>query len=339
MSILVTGGTGYIGSHVVLSLEKNNHDVIILDNFSNSDKSVFNKIQNVCNNKLSLIDADIRDINMLDKIFSENNIDSVIHLAGLKAVGESCEIPLHYYDNNVCGSMNLFKIMDRHNVKKIVFSSSATVYGSPESIPISEDHSLNATNPYGQTKLHIEQILTDLYKSDDSWSIINLRYFNPIGASSIAPIGDNPKGVPNNLMPYIVKVASKELDFLNVYGSDYETVDGSGVRDYIHIEDLAEGHVCAINYIFQKTQGFKEDINLGTGKGVSVFELIDIFENVTGVTVAKKIAERRSGDIASCYADPSKAKDILNWTANRSIEEMCLSSWSYYKDHIDGNSK
>lgn len=337
MLILVTGGVGYIGSHIVKILDERGHQVVILDNFSNSDKRVFKRLREICNKEIILFDGDIRNYELLDKIFQQTKIDCVIHLAGLKAVGESCNEPIKYYDNNVLGTLNLLKAMKNHDVKKLVFSSSATVYGIPESLPLTENHVLQATNPYGQTKLHIENMLSDIYKSDNAWSIVCLRYFNPIGAISCGSLGDDPSGIPNNLMPYLVKVAAKELPYLEIFGNDYDTVDGSGVRDYIHVEDLAMGHVSAIDYIKDQNEGVHDVFNLGTGQGTSVFQLIDTFEGVTGTEVPIKVTQRRSGDVETCYADPSRAQNKLDWIAKKNLNEMCISSWNFYLENISNS--
>lgn len=327
MKILVTGGCGYIGSHTCCELLDNDYEVIIIDNFCNSKEDVVDKIKRITHKDVKLYKGDVRDLDLLERIFGENEIDAVIHFAGLKAVGESVQKPLLYYRNNIDSTLSLLEIMNKHNCKKIVFSSSATVYGSPRSLPIKEDFPLSTTNPYGSTKLYIEGILKDLYIADNEWSIAILRYFNPIGAHKSGIIGENPNGIPNNLMPYILKVATHELDILNVFGNDYDTKDGTGVRDYIHVVDLAKGHICAINRILN-TKGV-DCYNLGTGQGYSVLDLVTTFEKVNNVKINYKIVDRRPGDIAACYADPSYAKDKLNWKAELGIEDMCRDGYHY----------
>lgn len=329
MSILVTGGTGYIGSHTCVELLNAGYDIVVLDNFSNSKPEVLDKIQQITGQDFRFYEADILDQPALHKIFTENQFDAVIHLAGLKAVGESVQIPLRYYHNNVTGSVILLETMTEHQVKRLVFSSSATVYGSPNVLPITEDHPLSAANPYGSTKLTIENILRDVYASDPDWSIALLRYFNPIGAHKSGLIGEDPQGIPNNLMPYLTKVAAGQLECLSVYGSDYPTPDGTGVRDYIHVVDLSLGHIKALEKIMQG-KGV-EAYNLGTGRGYSVLEVINTFEMVTGQKVNYRIAPRRPGDIDACYADPGKAKRELNWEARYSLEDMCADAWRFVK--------
>lgn len=329
MKILVTGGCGYIGSHTCCELLDNDYEVIIIDNFCNSKEDVVDKIKGITHKDVKLYKGDVRDLDLLERIFDENEIDAVIHFAGLKAVGESVQKPLLYYRNNIDSTLSLLEIMNKHNCKKIVFSSSATVYGSPRSLPIKEDFPLSTTNPYGSTKLYIEGILKDLYIADNEWSIAILRYFNPIGAHKSGLIGENPNGIPNNLMPYILKVATHELDILNVFGNDYDTKDGTGVRDYIHVVDLAKGHICAINRVLN-TKGV-DCYNLGTGKGYSVLDLVTTFEKVNNVKINYQIVDRRPGDIAACYADPSYAKDKLNWKAELGIEDMCRDGYHYIR--------
>ena len=329
MSVLVTGGTGYIGSHTCVELLNAGYDVIVIDNLSNSKKEVIDVIKKITNKDIKFYEGDCCDKNILNRIFEENNIDSVIHFAGFKAVGESVKFPIKYYRNNLDSTLTLLEVMNLHNCKKIVFSSSATVYGKPESLPIKENFPLSTTNPYGTTKLIIEGILQDLYKSDNEWSIAILRYFNPIGAHKSGLIGENPNDVPNNLMPYIVKVANKELEILSIFGNDYDTKDGTGVRDYIHVVDLAKGHIKAIEKI-NKVNGI-DCYNLGTGNGYSVLELVETFKNVNKIDVNYKIVDRRPGDIDACYADPSYAKEKLGWEAKLGIEEMCRDSYNYVK--------
>lgn len=328
MSVLVTGGAGYIGSHTVVELLNRGEEIVIVDNFCNSKPEMLDKIKQITNKDFKFYEVDLLDKEKLEKVFDENpEIDSVIHFAGLKAVGESVAKPVEYYHNNITGTLVLLDVMKSHNCKKIVFSSSATVYGNPKTVPIREDFPLSTTNPYGSTKLMIEQILSDVYVSDNEWSIILLRYFNPIGAHESGLIGENPNGIPNNLMPYINQVACGKLEYLRVFGNDYDTVDGTGVRDYIHVVDLAQGHLKALD----KARNFTgvEAYNLGTGTGYSVLQIVKAFEDATGVEVKYKIVERRPGDIPTCYADPSKAKNDLGWEAKRGIEEMCRDAWRF----------
>ena len=327
MQILVTGGTGYIGSHTVCELLINNYEVIIVDNLCNSEKKVVDKIEKITGIRPKFYEIDVCDKEALRKVFEENDIKAVIHFAGLKAVGESVEKPLMYYRNNLDSTLTLLEVMTEFNCKKIVFSSSATVYGSPKTLPIKEDFPLSTTNPYGSTKLFNEQILKDLYTSDEDWSIALLRYFNPIGAHKSGLLGENPKGIPNNLMPYIIKVVTGELPELKVFGNDYPTQDGTGVRDYIHVVDLAKGHIKAIEKVLSTKE--LDCYNLGTGKGYSVLELIKTFEEVNGVKVNYRIVERRPGDIAECYADPTYAQKKLGWTAEKGIGEMCKDAYHY----------
>lgn len=332
MSVLVTGGAGYIGSHTVVELLNRGEKIIIVDNFSNSKPEMLDKIRKITNKDFKFYEVDLLDRENLDKVFAENpDIESVIHFAGLKAVGESVAKPIEYYHNNITGTLILLDIMKKYNCKKIVFSSSATVYGDPETVPIKEDFPLSTTNPYGSTKLMIEQILRDVYISDNDWSIILLRYFNPIGAHESGLIGENPNGIPNNLLPYINQVACGKLECLRVFGNDYDTVDGTGVRDYIHVVDLAKGHLKALD----KARNFNgvEAYNLGTGTGYSVLQIVKAFEDATGVEVKYKIVERRPGDIATCYADSTKAKNELGWTAEKGIEEMCKDAWRFTQNN------
>ena len=309
MKILVTGGTGYIGSHTCVELLNNGYEIVVIDNFSNSKKDVVEKIKEITKKDFIFYEGDVCDSDLLDKVFTENKIDAVIHFAGYKAVGESVAKPLKYYHNNLESTISLLEAMTKYNCKKIAFSSSATVYGKPEKLPIKEDFPLSTTNPYGTTKLMIEDILRDVYKSDNTWSIAILRYFNPIGAHESGLIGENPNDIPNNLMPYIVKVATKELEVLSVFGNDYDTHDGTGVRDYIHVVDLAKGHIKAIEKVM-KDQGL-DSYNLGTGIGYSVLDLVNTFEKVNNVKVNYKIVGRRPGDIDACYADPTYAYEKL----------------------------
>lgn len=327
MKILVTGGTGYIGSHTAVELLNSGYEIVIIDNFSNSKSDVLDKIKLITNKDFKFYEGDVCNKDLLRRIFSENKIDAVIHFAGYKAVGESVKKPIMYYRNNIDSTLSLIEVMNEFNCKKIVFSSSATVYGNPTTLPIKEDFPLSTTNPYGSTKLMIENILRDLYISDNDWSIALLRYFNPIGAHVSGLIGEDPKGIPNNLMPYIVKVANKELNELSIFGNDYDTPDGTGVRDYIHVVDLAKGHIKAIEKIL-KDKGI-DAYNLGTGIGYSVLDLVTTFERVNNIKVPYKITDRRPGDIASCYADSSYALEKLNWKAEKGIEEMCRDSYNY----------
>ena len=328
MKILVTGGTGYIGSHTVCELLDNNYEVVIIDNLVNSKIEVLDSIKTITGKDVKFYQGDVQDKELLNKIFKENKIDGVIHFAGLKAVGESVQKPILYYDNNLNSTLVLLSVMAENNCKNIVFSSSATVYGDPEKLPLTEDCKVGGTtNPYGTTKLMIERILKDLYIADNSWSITILRYFNPIGAHESGLIGENPNGIPNNLMPYIIKVATGELPKLNVFGNDYDTEDGTGVRDYIHVVDLAKGHIKAIE---KTVKGPGVNIyNLGTGHGYSVLDIVKTFERVNGIEVKYEIAPRRAGDIAACYADPSKALNELGWKAEKEIDEMCKDSYNY----------
>ena len=329
MKVLVTGGLGYIGSHTVIELINNGDEVIIIDNLSNSKKEVIDKLNKITGKDIKLYINDVTDKEALRKIFKENEVDAVIHFAGYKAVGESVEKPLMYYRNNVDSTLSLLEVMEEYNVRNIVFSSSATVYGNPASLPIYEDFPLSTTNPYGTTKLFIEHILEDLYVSNNNWNIVILRYFNPIGAHKSGLIGEDPNGIPNNLMPYIVKVATGELPCLRVFGNDYNTVDGTGVRDYIHVVDLARGHVLALK---NRESGIRF-YNLGTGHGTSVLELVNTFEKVNGITIKKEIVERRPGDIDACYASTDKAYKELGFKAEYNIEDMCRDSYNFVKNN------
>lgn len=329
MKILVTGGAGYIGSHTVVELIENGYDVVVVDNFSNSKPDVLEKLKEITGVQIKFYELDVCDKDKLRVVFEKESIDAVIHFAGYKAVGESVKKPLMYYRNNIDSTLSLLEVMNEYNVKKIVFSSSATVYGNPEVLPIKEDAKLSTTNPYGSTKLYIEGILKDLYISDNEWSIAVLRYFNPVGAHESGLIGENPNGIPNNLMPYIVKVANGELPYLNVFGEDYDTIDGTGVRDYIHITDLANGHIKAMDYVIENT-GI-DYYNLGTGHGYSVLEMVNTFKDVNKVDVPYKITSRREGDIATCYADTSYAYEKLRFKAEYGLEEMVSSAYNYVK--------
>lgn len=330
MSILITGGTGYIGSHTCVDFIQKGLDIVVMDNLCNSRAEVVDHIAAITGVKPKFYKADLLDQPAVDRIFDENDIDTVIHFAGLKAVGESVEKPLEYYRNNIVGTLNLLDSMRAHNCFKIVFSSSATVYGKPKSVPIKEDFPLSTTNPYGTTKLYIERILSDLCFADKRFSVALLRYFNPIGAHESGLIGDDPNGIPNNLMPYITRVAKGVLPHLNVFGNDYETHDGTGVRDYIHVLDLAAGHYCALKCL---ADAGVHVYNLGTGQGYSVLDIINAFERVNGVRIPYIIAPRRAGDIAECYADASKAEFELGWKAERTLDEMCKSAWEFEKKH------
>ena len=333
MSILVTGGAGYIGSHTVIELLNANRDVVIIDDFSNSKPEVLDAIRKITNKDFKFYNINYADREKLDKVFKENDIEAVINFAGFKAVGESVQKPIEYYTNNVSGTLTLLDVMRKNNVMKFVFSSSATVYGKPEVVPITEDAKTGGTtNPYGTSKLFIEQILKDVYKSDNTWDIVILRYFNPIGAHESGLIGEEPQGIPNNLMPYIVRVANGTLKELSVFGNDYDTPDGTGVRDYIHVVDLAKGHINALQKLEKEGQGLFI-YNLGTGKGYSVLDLVKTFEEVTGKKVPYKIAPRREGDIDKCYSDPTKAKNELGWVAEKDLKQMCKDSWNYIVKH------
>lgn len=334
MTIFVTGGAGYIGSHTCVELLNKGYDVIVIDNFYNSSKKSVERVQTITGKTVKLYEGDVRDRALLEKIFNENKIDWVIHFAGLKAVGESCVKPILYYDNNLVGTLTLVDVMARHNCKKIVFSSSATVYGDPEVLPLTENCKTGGTtNPYGTSKLYQEKILSDVYAADNDWTVVLLRYFNPVGAHASGLIGEDPRGIPNNLTPYIAKVAIGELKEVGVFGNDYPTPDGTGVRDYIHVVDLAKGHVCAIEKI--KESGVRI-YNLGTGKGYSVLDVIHAFEKACGHKLPYSIKPRRSGDVAACYADASKAEKELGWKAGLGIDEMCASAWNWQTKNPDG---
>lgn len=329
--ILITGGAGYIATHTLVELKKANFDFVVYDNFSNSSKEALKRVKKITGAKIKFVKGDIRDKKALRKVFKKYEIDSVIHFAGLKAVGESVAKPLKYYDNNVVGTIKLLEVMQEFDCKKIVFSSSATVYGNPKSCPIDESFDVGATtNPYGTSKYMIERILEDLYISDNSFKIAILRYFNPVGAHEIGLIGENPNGIPNNLMPYISLVAVGKLKELSVFGSDYGTKDGTGVRDYIHVVDLASAHVKAIEYLGNETSALSVlKVNIGTGTGYSVLDMIKAFEKASGQKIPYKLVPRRAGDIAICYSNPQKAKEILGWEAKHSLDDMCKSSWNF----------
>ena len=330
-TILVTGGTGYIGSHTCVECLNNGYDVVIIDNLSNSNAKVVDKIERITNKKVKFYQGDILDTALLQQIFNENKIDAVIHFAALKAVGESFEKPTEYYLNNVGGACNVYQVMKEQNVKNIVFSSSATVYGQPKHVPCNEESEIQAaTNPYGTTKIYNEKILADIAASDPQWSVMLLRYFNPIGASKTRLLGEVPNGVPNNLTPYVAQTALGQRDYVRVWGNDYDTPDGTGVRDYIHVVDLAKGHVCALDYILHH-KGVQA-VNLGTGKGYSVLDVIKAYEKACGHPIPYKILDRRPGDIAITYADPSKAKSLLGWSAQYDLEEMVADSWAFMEE-------
>ena len=329
MSILLTGGAGYIGSHTAVELLNAGEELVIIDNFYNSKPKALEAIKKITGKDFKFYEMDYLDRTKLEKVFEENDITAVINFAGYKCVGESVKKPIEYYTNNVSGCLTLLDTMRKFNVKKFIFSSSATVYGDPEVIPITEECKTGGTtNPYGTSKLFIEKILMDLYKSDNSWDICILRYFNPVGSHESGLIGEEPQGIPNNLMPYVARVASGQLKELSVFGNDYDTPDGTGVRDYIHVVDLAKGHLCALNKIEKEGKGLYI-YNLGTGKGYSVLDMIKAFEETTGKKVPYRITERRPGDIATCYADPQKAKEELNWVAEKDINDMCKDTWNF----------
>lgn len=334
VTILVTGGAGYIGSHTCVELLNADWDIVVVDNFSNSKPEVLERIREITGKDFKFYEVDLLDKAGLERAFSENEVDAVIHFAGLKAVGESVQIPLRYYHNNVTGTLMLCEVMQAHHVKRLVFSSSATVYGVPRSLPITEDAPLGATNPYGRTKLMIEEILRDLYVSDQEWSVALLRYFNPIGAHPSGRIGEDPNGIPNNLMPYITQVAVGKLTELKVFGDDYPTSDGTGIRDYIHVVDLALGHLKALEKVMASTG--VDAYNLGTGRGYSVLEVVKAFEKASGKKIPYTIVERRPGDVPALYADPTKAEKVLGWRAERGIDEMCQDSWRWQSQNPNG---
>jgi len=333
-TILVTGGAGYIGSHTAVELMNAGHQVVIVDNLCNSSMAVLDRIRALGGERLSFTQADVRDSAALDRLFAQHSIDGVIHFAGLKAVGESVAQPLRYFDNNVGSTLALLQAMARANVRRIVFSSSATVYGDPEQVPITEDSRLQVTNPYGRTKLMCEDILRDLQVSDPRWQVAILRYFNPVGAHISGTIGEHPSGIPNNLMPFITQVAVGQREFLSIFGRDYPTPDGTGVRDYIHVVDLAQGHLAALNYL--QSQQASITVNLGTGRGVSVQELADTFARVTGVPVPYRFVDRRPGDVAACYADTRLAEQALGWKAQLDLARMCADAWRWQSQNPSG---
>ena len=329
MAILLPGGAGFIGSHTAVELLKEGKEIIIIDDFSNSTPKSIEAIKKITGKDFKFYEMDYADREKLQKVFEENKIDAVINFAGFKAVGESVQKPIEYYTNNISGALVVLDVMRKYGCKKFIFSSSATVYGDPEVIPITEDSKVGGTtNPYGTTKLFIEQILKDIYKSDNTWDICILRYFNPVGAHESGLIGEEPKGIPNNLMPYIARVAAGVLPELSVFGNDYDTHDGTGVRDYIHVVDLAKGHVKALEKLDKENEGLYI-YNLGTGTGYSVLDMVKAFEETTGKEVKYKIAPRRPGDIATCYADPAKARRELNWSTEKTLEDMCKDSWNF----------
>ena len=334
MKILVTGGAGYIGSHTAVQLLNVGYEIVILDNLSNSCEEAVNRIQRITGKQFPFYQVDLLDKKGTEQVFAENRFDAVIHFAGLKAVGESVAIPLKYYHNNITGTLHLLHCMEKYGVKKLVFSSSATVYGNPKTVPITEDFPLSGTNPYGQTKLMIEQILRDTYTADHSWDIALLRYFNPVGAHESGLIGEDPKGIPNNLVPYISQVAIGKREYLHVFGNDYDTPDGTGVRDYIHVEDLARGHLDALKKIEQPVGVVT--YNLGTGRGYSVLEMVHAFEKACGRKIAYKIEGRRPGDIGTCYADTQKARAELGFEAKYGIDRMCADTWRWQQKNPNG---
>lgn len=334
MNVLVTGGAGYIGSHTAVLLLEEGHNIVVLDNLCNSSLEALNRVKKITGKDFKFYETDLLDYEATNKVFEENKIDAVIHFAGLKAVGESVSIPLKYYNNNITGTLNLLDIMAKHNVKRLVFSSSATVYGDPHTVPIKEDFPLFCTNPYGRTKLMIEEIMRDLYVSDKEWNIAILRYFNPIGAHESGLIGEDPNGIPNNLVPYISQVAVGKLECLSVYGNDYDTPDGTGVRDYIHVVDLANGHIKALDKISNSVGVVT--YNLGTGKGYSVLDIVKAFSKACGKDIKYKIVDRRPGDIGACYADPEKAEKELGFKAEKTLEDMCKDTWKWQEGNKNG---
>ncbi|KAA6184940.1 UDP-glucose 4-epimerase GalE [Thiohalocapsa marina] len=334
MKVLVTGGAGFIGSHTAVELLSAGHDVVVVDNLCNSKLIALDRVQEICGRALQFEQADVRDTAALRTLFQRHAVDAVVHFAGLKAVGESTTLPLDYYDNNVNGTLCLCRAMAEAGVKRLVFSSSATVYGDPASVPIREDFLLSATNPYGRTKLFVEQILRDLHGADPQWDIALLRYFNPVGAHASGRIGEDPNGIPNNLMPYITQVAVGKLPRLRVFGDDYDTPDGTGVRDYIHVVDLAQGHLAALQRLSARPGLLT--CNLGTGRGYSVLEMVRAFERVTGRAVPYEVVPRRPGDIACCYADPALARSELGWQASRGIDDMVADGWRWQRQNPDG---
>ncbi len=330
MRILLTGGAGFIGSHTAVEMTQAGHDVVIFDNFCNSDATVLDRLETILGKRLAFEEGDIRDYDRMREVLEKHQIEAVVHFAGLKAVGESCEKPLEYFDNNITGTLVLLQAMKSLGIKRIIFSSSATVYGTPQYLPLDEKHPLSVTNPYGRTKLQVEEILSDLCASDAEWSAVCLRYFNPIGAHESGLIGENPRGIPNNLLPYVARVAAGQLEALQVFGNDYDTPDGTGVRDYIHVVDLAKGHVLAAQYALAHTGWIA--INLGTGIGYSVLDIVKAYEKACGKPVPYKIVARRPGDVASNWADPKLAKELLGWEAQYTLQDMCEHSWNFQKN-------
>ncbi len=338
--VLVTGGAGYIGSHTLVALDEMNYDFVVYDNLCNSSKESLKRVEKIIGKSIKFKEGDIRDAATLKELFESYEIDSVVHFAGLKAVGESVEKPLEYYDNNVNGTLVLLDVMKKYNCKKMIFSSSATVYGDPASTPIKEDFPLSATNPYGRSKLFIEEILRDMHVSDDEFKVVLLRYFNPVGAHDSGTIGEDPSGMPNNLMPFITQTAVGKREYLSVFGDDYETEDGTGVRDYIHVVDLANAHTKALNYINSKKFNIKNStFNIGTGRGYSVLDVVKAFKLASGADIPHKIVSKRAGDIAECFADSSYASEILDWSATKSIDEMCEDSWRWQSQNPEGFTK
>lgn len=332
MKVLLTGGTGYIGSHAAVALLDAGHEVILYDNLSNSQRDVVDRVARISNKPVDFVQGDIRDTELLVQVMQQHGVEAVMHFAGLKAVGESVQKPVEYYANNVQGTISLLQAMQRCKVFTMVFSSSATVYGDPQYLPLDEEHPTSATNPYGRTKLHIEEMLREVAQSSPDWRFVCLRYFNPVGAHASALIGEKPNGIPNNLMPYIAQVAHGERTHLNVFGNDYDTPDGTGVRDYIHVVDLAEGHLAALDYA-QQHAGWHA-INLGTGQGNSVLEMVQAFAKASGQQIPYEIMPRRSGDVAACYARTDKAEQALGWKATRTLQDMCESTWRWQKNAI-----
>ena len=337
MNILVTGGAGYIGSHTIIELLNNGHKVVVIDNLSNSSRESLVRVKEITDKDVELHEIDVRDYSALDSVFNTHKFDAVIHFAGLKAVGESVKKPILYYKNNIDSTLTLLELMEKYEVKKLVFSSSATVYGTPEVLPIAESAPRSATNPYGQTKLMIEQILEDVVATKEDWDITSLRYFNPIGAHESGKIGENPNGIPNNLLPYVAQVASGKLEKVNIFGDDYATPDGTGVRDYIHVVDLAKAHIAALNHLDHPN--IYKAYNIGTSIGVSVLEIIEAFHKASGKEIPYVVTARRPGDIASCYADPSLANQELGWKATLSLQDACNSSWKWQSQNPNGYSK
>ena len=332
--ILVTGGAGFIGTHTVIELVQAGHQVVVVDNLVNSSRKSLEVVERITGVEIPFYEADIRDTDTLRDIFKHEEPTGVIHFAGLKAVGESTRIPLAYYDNNIAGTVSLLKVMEETNCKNIIFSSSATVYGDPHTVPILEDFPLSATNPYGRTKLMLEEILTDIYKADSEWNVVLLRYFNPIGAHKSGDLGENPNGIPNNLLPYVTQVAVGKLEQVQVFGDDYDTEDGTGVRDYIHVCDLADGHIAAVKYALEH-KGV-EKVNLGTGNGYSVLQVVQAYSKACGRDLPYDILPRRAGDVAECYADPTKAFELLGWKAQYNIDQMCKDSWNFTQMNPNG---